>query len=272
MSIVSEVYLTARGTSPELSLKGAIDSRKKAEKEIFDKVNEIGKLELIDLIAMMVPVVTASLKEPEYFGEIFGGAPGLSHAATFKALDLPELADSQRIFQTIFGLNEDQKFLISLKDDPNSPAGYSVKRLLLLIDSTKLKNDKVSELNRMLDTVGIPEGFSVSVLFDDSLEYEPEQPRFQQMLTSNLLNTYILTTLAANEPKIFEGTFNYKIGSGGRSTYFPDEGEVLFELAQAKEAPATWFEIFDKVDLDDFDLNSELSSHINANLCQLAKF
>lgn len=271
MSIITEVYLAARGQQIVKSLEPAIEARNKAEKEIHDTVNEFGKLELIDQIAMMVPIVTASLKDAEYFGQIFGGAPGLSHAEAFKKMDLPEFADIQRIAHTVFGLNQKQKFLVSFMEDTNSPAGFSVKKLLLLIDSNTLKSEASEEVNRMLETVGIPEGYSVSVLFDTTLEYKPEQARFQQMLTSNLICTYLLSTLAVKNPTVFTGEFNYKIsGTSGRSTYLPDTGEVLFELTQTDEAPASWFDIFDKVENEDFDLNTELTSHINANLAQLA--
>jgi hypothetical protein len=83
-------------------------------------------------------------------------------------------------------------------------------------------------------------------------------------------NAFILTHMAAKEPKIFDGHFNYKVsGQMGRSTYKPDEGEVLFEVSQTKDAPMEWFEIFDKVDLPDFDLKSELATIINTNLLAL---
>lgn len=271
MSIVSEVYQVARGNEVELSLLASIEQRKQAEQEIFDKVNDLGKLEIIDLIAMMVPTAIAPLKEPEYFGQIFGGSASLSHAEVFKKIDLPEFADIQRIIHTVFGLNENQKFLISLKEDKNSPAGFSIKKLLLLIDSEQFKKDRLEEMDRLLATAGIPEGYSVSVLFDSTLDYDPEHPRYQQELTSNLLNTFVLTSLASLNPTVFKGEFNYKIsGQTGRSTYFPDEGEVLFELTQASVAPAAWFDVFDKVDLEDFDLNTELTNQINANLALLA--
>lgn len=271
MSIVSEVYLTARGATPELSLKDAIQRRKEAEEEIFAEVNKLGKLEPIDVIAMMAPIATAPLRETEYFGSIFNGQAGLTHADLLTKMDLPELADIQRIFNAVFGVNEDQKFLFSLKADQSSPAGFSVNKLMLLIDSSKIIANGKEELDRMLATLGIPEGFSVSLLFQDSLAYQPDQMRFQQMLTSNLLGTYLLTTLAAENPKVFNGSIGYKLTSGmSRSTYEPGEGEVLFELTQTAQTPMSWFEIFDKVDNDDFDLNTELANHINANLARLS--
>lgn len=283
MSIISEVYLVARGVADvELSLQESIKVRKEAEKEIHDKVNELGKLEVIDLISMMIPIVTAPLKEPEYFGEIFGGMAGASHAQTFAQLGYSELADTQRLLQALFGVNEKQRFLFSLKEDPNSPAGYSVKRFMLLIDSNDLTSS-APVLGRMLETLGIPEGYSVSVLFNDDLNYTapkfdeklghtPPNPSFDQTVLSNLINTYILTTIAAVNPKIFTGKFDYKISrSTGRSTYFPDMGEVLFEINQPSVAPASWFEIFDKVDLDNFDLKTELANYITPNLTELSK-
>lgn len=283
MSIISEVYLIARGAADvELSLKEVIETRKVAEKEIHEKVNELGKLEIIDLISMMIPIVVAPLKQPEYFGEIFGGTAGTSHAQTFAHLGYHELADTQRLLQALFGLNEKQRFLFTLKEDPNSPAGYSVKRFMLLIDSNDLTGS-APVLGRMLQTLGIPEGYSVSVLFNDELNYTapefdeelgyvPPNPSFDQTVLSNLINTYILTTLAAINPKIFTEKFEYKIGrTTGRSTYFPDAGEVLFEINQPSVAPASWFEIFDKVDLDDFDLKTELASYITVNLTKLGE-
>lgn len=272
MSIVKEIYLTARNQETDYSLEKTIVQRQEAEQRIFEEVNKVANLTLIDLISMMIPIVIAPLKKPEYFSELIAGAPGITHASIFTKMAIPELADSQRIIQSLFGLNEKQKFLFSLKSDPNSPAGYSVKKVLLVIDSSVVDDAKELDVTRALRTLGIPEGLSVSVLFDDQLTYTPDQPNFDSMLLSNLINTYVLTTLALNKPEVFTEKFDYKISpSRGRSTYLPDPGEVLFVVHQTSEAPASWFEIFDKVELEDFDLKTELSKVINYNLTALSK-
>lgn len=270
MSIVKEVYLTARNEETSYSLEEVIQQRKDAEQRIFEEVNKIADLTLIDLISMMIPIVVAPLKKPEYFSELIAGASGITHASIFTKMAIPELADTQRLIQTLFGLNEKQKFLFSLKSDPNSPSNFSVKKVLLVVDSTVIDDAKGLDVTRALRTLGIPEGMSVSVLFDDQLTYTPEQPNFDSTLLSNLINTYVLTTLAVSKPEIFTGKFDYKISAGrGRSTYIPDPGEVLFVVHQTSEAPASWFDIFDKVELEDFDLKTELSKLINRNLVEL---
>lgn len=272
MSIVKEVYLIARNQPVELSLKDAIETRKQAEIEINQKVNELGKLELIDLISLMVPIVVAPLKETEYFGQLFNGPSGKLHAQTFAHLGYNQLADTQRLIQSVFGLSTQQKFLFSIEEDLNSPVKCSIKRFMLLVDSEKLKLENSEDSDRLLKTLGVPDGQSVNILFEDTLDYNSEHPLFNQIVLSNLINTYILTTIAAAEPKIHTGKFNYKFTPNrGRSTYTPNEGEVLFEIGQTSEAPATWFEIFDKVDLEDFDLKSELTKYISANLDILNK-
>lgn len=272
MSIIKEIYLSARNQEVELSLKETLEIRKQAEIEINQKVNEIGKLELIDLISLMVPIVVAPLKEKEYFGQLFNGLAGNLHAQTFASLGYNALADTQRLIQAIFGPTTKQKFLFSLKEDVNSPAKFSVKRFMLLIDSEALKLENVEEHDVLLKTLGIPEGHSANILFDDELNYDSSYRLFDQIVLSNLINTYILTTIAVKEPKLYTGSFNYKVTlNRGRSTYVPDKGEVLFELTQASEVPSTWFEIFDKVDLEDFDLKSELAKCISTNLDILNK-
>ncbi len=271
MNFVTEIYKTARNQPVELSLENDIQIRKDAEQRIYTEVNKLSELDLIDKIAMILPIVVAPIKNPNYFAELFGGPAGNLHADSFGKIGLPEFADIQRLAQVIFGVNPKQKFLFSLKQDPNSPVALSVNKVLLLINATEMKDLK-PEINRLLGTIGIPDGYSVSELFKDTLEYNNESPTFDQTLTSHLLNTFILTTLAAKEPKVFKEEFNYKISKhSGRSTYKPDEGEVLFEVSQTDEVPAVWFEIFDKVDDESFDLNYELASQIEANLLKLAE-
>lgn len=271
-NIAIEIYKTARGIPTDYSLKEALAQREKLEKEINASVNEILKLDLRDMISMMLPLVVAPIKQPEYFGELFGGSAALTHADAFNKMGFPEFSDIQRNMQAIYGTNPKQKYLFSLKEDNNSPAGLSVNKLMLLINSDDMATGVKQELTKVLATMGVPKGYSVSELFKDTLEYTPASETFQQTLTSNLLNTYFITSLAAKNPVIFKGEFNYKLSKHtGRSTYNPDEGEVLFEVSQSSEVPESWFEIFDKSDNEDFDLNAELASHINANLLELAK-
>lgn len=272
IQVVAEIYKTARGQPVELSLRETLEARKQAELHIYNEVNRIQELGMTDMIAMMIPLVVAPLKQPGYFNELFGGSAALTHAEAFTKKGVPEFADTQRLLQALFGTNDRQKFLFSLKEDPNSPVGLTVNKVLLLINSDDLGGNVKHELTRVLESMGIPRGYSVSELFTDSLEYTSESLNFEQTLASNLLNTYILTTLAASDPKVFTGEFNYKLSKQtGRSTYMPDAGEVLFEVTQPSEAPASWFEIFDKAGDDDFDLNAELTHHINGNLLNLAK-
>lgn len=270
-AIVAEIYQVARGLPVELSLENAIEQRTAIEKQIFEKVNELAGLGLTDMIAMMIPITTAPLSRPNYFGNLFGGPAALNHAEAFVRKGCHAISDVQRVMHGIFGVNPKQKFLFSLKEDKNSPAGMSVNKVLLLIDSENLTSKSGVELNRLKETMGVPDGYSVSELFTDTLAYTPESLDYEELLTSNLLLTYLMTTLGAIEPKIFTGEFNYKLSrSTGRSTYFPEEGEVLFEVSQPSEAPQSWFEIFDKADDETFDLNAELAFHINGNLFQLA--
>lgn len=272
MNIVKEIYLTARNQPVDLSLRETLKIRKQAEIEINQKVNEIGKLELIDLISLMVPIVIAPLKENDYFGQLFNGPVGKLHAKTFAGLGYNALADTQLLIWSIFGLSKDQKFLFSVKEDPNSPAKFSTNRFLKLIESEKLKVNHTPEQDIMLKTLGIPEGISVSILFDDDLNYKEDHPIFNQVVLSNLLNTYILTTLATINVKKFTGEIKNKFNYGsGSSDYVPNEGEVLFEVMQSSEVPSTWFDIFDKVEMEDFDLKAELTKCINDNLDILNK-
>lgn len=274
MIIVKEVYKVARQQAIDFELKPVIEARKEAEQKLHDEVNKLGDLELIDAIAMMIPMVVAQLKEPAYFGELFAGASGLAHAEYFTRKGLPELADTMRLIQSVFGMNPDQKYLISIKHDPNVPCKFSVKKCMLLIDADNLaeqaKGNEALALDKVLETLKLPSGYSVSVLFNDELTYTDKIPNYDPRVISNLINTYFLTTLAVDNPKKFEGKINYKLSAAaGRSTYFPDEGEVLFELSQTNEVPSSWFDIFDKVELDDFDLKTELSDLINKNLVEL---
>ena len=273
MSVVAEIYKTARGVPTDLSLKEDLQNLKALEQRIHDEVNKVGQMELIDLIAMMLPIVAAPLKEPEYFGSLFSGGPGISQASLFAKMGYMDLADVQRYMQAIFGPNPKQKFLISMKEDPSSPAGITVNKLLLLINSDDFEGEGMqNELTKALRTLGIPKGFSVSTLFKDTLEYTEESAGYDQTVLAHLLNTFVLTHFAALEPKVFDGEFTYNLSSGtGRRTYFADEGEVLFELTQPAEVPTEWFELFDKVDNEDFDLKAELVVLINNNLTKLAQ-
>lgn len=272
MSIVHEIYKVARNQSIHYELQPHLDARDKLEKTIFDEVNTIGALQLIDAIAMMIPIAVAQIKEPEYFGKLLAGAGALTHAEYFKKNGMPELADTMRLIQSVIGMNPEQKYLISIKLDPNTPASYSVKKCMLLIDADKLADQEELGLTKVLETLRLPSGYSVTVLFNDELTYGEHIPNYNERIVSNLINTFLLTSLAAEEPKKFDGQINYKLsGASGRSTYFPDEGEVLFELSQSSEVPKGWFEIFDKVELEDFDLKTELSNLINTNLLKLMK-
>lgn len=272
MSIVTEIYKTARNQEVDLSLMEALKAREQAELEIITSASAIGKLEIIDLIAMMAPIAVAPMKKPEYFGKIFGDNPSQVHATVLSQRDLAEMGDVQRIIQAITGSNKDQKYLISIKADPNSPAGFTVNKFMLLIDTDQIKASSPEVLEKLIQTTGLPEGLSVKELYKTNLQYHAELPRFQEMLTSNLLITYYLTALAAKDAKVFTGNFTYRVHpQAGRSTYMADEGEVLFELKQTDEVLTSWFDIFDQVELEDFDLNSELTKHINHSVQLLAE-
>ena len=133
-NIAIEIYKTARGIPTDYSLKEALAQREKLEKEINASVNEILKLDLRDMISMMLPLVVAPIKQPEYFGELFGGSAALTHADAFNKMGFPEFSDIQRNMQAIYGTNPKQKYLFSLKEDNNSPAGLSINKLKLQIN------------------------------------------------------------------------------------------------------------------------------------------